>query len=182
VVLCVGFLSDMIQGAIGDGTTFEIEVAYSHDGPRPMGTGGAVRAALPLLGDVFLTMYGDSYLVTDYAAVARTFTDSKKLGLMTVWHNRGDLAPSNVELQNGTIVQYDKKAASETMEYIDWGLSAFRADAFQRYEDGEAFDLGEVHVALLKRGQLAAYEVAQRFYEVGSHEGIAQTEEFLARQ
>ena len=182
VVLCVSFLSEMIEAFVGDGASFGMDVAYSHDGPTRIGTGGAIRAALPLLGEAFFTIYGDSYLVTSYENVERAFRQTGKLGLMTVWHNRNELAPSNVETRGGAIVRYDKKAESKSMEYIDWGLSAFRADAFELLASAEAFDLGEVHVALLERGQLASYEVDRRFYEVGSHDGIAQTESYLLQQ
>jgi NDP-sugar pyrophosphorylase family protein len=180
VVLCVGHFAELIEAAVGDGSAFGVAVSYSHDGPMRAGTGGAVRRALSLLGEAFLVMYGDSYLVTDYSAVEKVFEQSGKRGLMTVWRNRDRLSRSNVEMHDGSIVRYDKKAPVESMEYIDWGLSAFRSSAFDEFAKIETFDLGDVHRALLAEGQLAAFEVHERFYEVGSHEGLAQTESFLA--
>lgn len=181
VVLCVSFLGEMIEAVVGTGDEFGLDVVYSYDGPDRRGTGGAISMALPLLGDRFLSVYGDSYLVTDYRAVERSFDASGMLGQMTVWRNQGRLAPSNVEMIDNTIVRYDKSAGSKTMEYIDWGLNAFQAEAFRPFEGGGAFDLGNVHAALVARGQLAAHEVQHRFYEVGSPAGLAQTEAYLAK-
>jgi NDP-sugar pyrophosphorylase family protein len=55
VVLCVGHQGDMIKAEFGDGARFGIGLEYSFDGPRLTGTGGAVRKALPLLGNCFLS-------------------------------------------------------------------------------------------------------------------------------
>src|SRR5271163_370338 len=67
VVLCVGHLGEMIQAHIGDGKRFGLSVSYSFDGERLLGTGGALRRALPLLGHDFFVLYGDSYLDISYA-------------------------------------------------------------------------------------------------------------------
>ena len=89
VVLCVGFLGEMIREQIGGGERFGVEVEYSFDGDKLLGTAGAVKQALPLLGDSFFVLYGDSYLVCDYAAAATEFRTSGKLALMTVFRNEG---------------------------------------------------------------------------------------------
>src|SRR6266481_3446322 len=62
VVLCVAHLGDQIEDFVGDGAKFGLSVNYSPDGETLMGTGGAVKKALPLLGDEFFITYGDSYL------------------------------------------------------------------------------------------------------------------------
>jgi N-acetyl-alpha-D-muramate 1-phosphate uridylyltransferase len=180
VVLLVSYLAEMIEAIVGDGEALDLQITYSYDGPTRIGTGGAVRKALPLLGDGFFVVYGDSFVVADYGAIEKALFASGKAGLMTVWRNRGRLARSNVEMRNGALVRYDKEAPSDAMEYIDWGLSAFRTKAFDPFLSVEAFDLGEVHGALLATGELVAYEVNNRFYEVGSHEGLAQIERYLA--
>src|SRR5262245_48353254 len=95
VVLCVGYRGDQIQQYAGDGGRFGLHIEYSFDGPKLLGTAGAVRAALPFLGDAFHVLYGDSYLPCDYGAVEQTFFDSAKLGLMTVFRNDGKWDASN---------------------------------------------------------------------------------------
>jgi len=182
VVLCVGFLGEMVRHAVKDGRAFGLEVKYSFDGPALLGTAGALKRALPLLGRAFLTLYGDSYLVCDYAAVAANFEESRKKALMTVFHNEGQWDSSNVEFTDGRIVAYNKKERTPRMKYIDYGLGAFTEKAFERVPAEKAFDLAELYQAILADGELAGMEIQQRFYEIGSPAGLAETARFIASQ
>lgn len=181
-VLCVGHLGTVIQRAIGDGSNLGIHVDYSFDGPSLLGTAGAVKTALPKLGSSFFVIYGDSYLLCDYRAVARNFESSGGLGMMTVFRNNGKWDKSNVEYESGEILAYSKTQRTARMHYIDYGLGVFRAEAFQNLTVGEPCDLTEVYADLLRCKQLAGFEVRDRFYEIGSPAGLRQTAEFLARR
>jgi NDP-sugar pyrophosphorylase family protein len=176
VVLCVAHKADQIEAVLGNGSAYGLEIVYSHD--QLEGTGGALRRALPLLGESFLVLYGDSYLRCDYAAIARTFEASGKLGLMTVYRNDGQYDASNVSYRDGTIVTYDKTPGIPGLTHIDWGLGAFRAAAFDGFPEGR-LDLAVIYQALLARGQLAGYEVTERFYEIGSVAGLEDTRRLL---
>ena len=178
VILCVGHLGEMIQHAIGDGAAFGLTIEYSYDGPALLGTAGAIRTALPKLGESFFVVYGDSYLPCDYPAIAEEFARSGKPGLMTVFRNEGQWDTSNVEFENNRILAYSKTTRTPRMHYIDYGLGAFRAEAFTQ---SQATDLADVYSDLLRTGDLAAAEVHQRFYEIGSLAGIKEMESFLAR-
>ena len=180
VVLCVAYLSDQLRDFAGDGSRFGLEIEYSPDGPQLLGTAGAIRRALPLLGDAFAVIYGDSYLPCDYAAALGAFTGSGKLGLMTVYRNRGLWDSSNVEFTGGRIVAYDKANRTPSMHHIDHGLGAFHRAAFDGVPADRPHDLAAVYQDLLRRGELAAWESPDRFYEIGSLEGIRDLTEFLA--
>jgi N-acetyl-alpha-D-muramate 1-phosphate uridylyltransferase len=180
VVLCLGHLGEQVEAVLGSGSRFGVELAYAHDGGQLRGTGGALRRALPVLGEAFLVMYGDSWLECDYADVERTFLASARLGLMTVFRNEGRWDASNVEFRDGRIVRYDKKARGPELTHIDWGLGAFRAEALETYPPDTRLDLAAVYGDLLARGELAAYEVPRRFYEIGSPEGLEETRLHLA--
>jgi NDP-sugar pyrophosphorylase family protein len=182
VVVCAGFLGEMIRDVIGDGRAFGVKVEYAFDGPVLLGTAGAIKNALPLLGDAFFVLYGDSYLVCDYASVAREFQASRKLALMTLFRNGGKWDTSNVEFIDGRILAYSKKNRTLRMEFIDYGLGAFSAKALDRIPAGQARDLADLYEELLAEGQLAGMEVSQRFYEIGSAEGLEETARFLASQ
>jgi N-acetyl-alpha-D-muramate 1-phosphate uridylyltransferase len=179
VVLCVGYLGEMIEADFGTGAAFDMELGYAYDGPTLLGTGGAIRHALPLLGEAFYVLYGDSYLPMDYAAAAEAWRASGQPGLMTVFRNAGSGEPSNVEFAEGRIVRYDKKNPSPAMQHIDYGLSVFHREAFASFPEGEAIDLATIQRSLADAGRLAAYEVAQRYYEIGSPAGLAELDRFL---
>jgi NDP-sugar pyrophosphorylase family protein len=178
-VLCLGYLGESVREFVGDGARFGLEVACSFDGAAPLGTAGAIREALPLLGERFFVVYGDSYLPCDYATVERAFLDSGRAALMTVYGNQGRWDTSNVEFADGQIRAYDKVNRSPRMGHIDYGLGAFRAEVFERLPAGEPADLARVYQDLLARGELAGFEIRERFYEIGSFQGIADLEAYL---
>lgn len=179
VVLCTGYLGTMIEAVIGDGKAFGIDVAYSPDGPTLLGTGGALRQALPLLGEQFFLLYGDSYLPIDYRKVESAFLASRKSALMTVYDNGDQWDKSNVLFRDGHLVEYNKKNPSPEMRHIDYGLGVLSASTFANYEAGEAFDLADLYHQLSVDKDLAGYEVHQRFYEIGSHSGLSETETYF---
>jgi NDP-sugar pyrophosphorylase family protein len=179
VVLCVGFLGETIQEQFGDGRDHGIHIRYSFDGPKLLGTGGAIRKALPLLGKAFFVMYGDSYLRIDFAEVESAFRSLAKPGLMTLFHNQDAWDVSNVEYANGAIKRYDKVLRDADMQHIDYGLSVFRANVFKAYAANEVLDLAHVMRTLVDQGQMAGFEARERFYEIGSHEGLRELNEFL---
>jgi len=181
VVLCVGYRAQQIEEFAKDGSAFGIEIAYSPDGPQLLGTAGALKRALPLLGEAFAVVYGDSYLTCDYAAAERTFLNSGRLGLMTVYRNEGLWDTSNVEFTCGRIAAYDKVNRTPKMRHIDYGLGMFHAAAFDDVPLDRPNDLAALYQDLLRRGELAAWESPDRFYEIGSPEGIRDLTEFLTR-
>jgi NDP-sugar pyrophosphorylase family protein len=182
IVLCVGYRGEMIEREFGNGSRWGLKLSYSYDGPELLGTGGALKKALPLLTKNFLMLYGDSYLPIDYGEPARAFLASKKLGLMTVYRNEGRWDTSNVSFADGVIRSYDKKQPTPGMRYIDYGLSVFSAEAFSGWADHKAFDLADVYRDLIARNELAGHEVEQRFYEIGSPEGLTELDAVLRKQ
>ena len=182
VVLCVQHLADQIEALLGNGSAYGIEVLYSHDGDKLVGTGGALKRALPLLGEDFFVLYGDSYLRCDYTSIEESYRRSRKQGLMTVFKNDGQYDTSNVKYRDGRILAYDKTPGLHGMTHIDWGLGVLSARAFDRYPADSKLDLAVVYRDLLDAGQLAAYEVQERFYEIGSVAGLEDTRRLLSKE
>jgi hypothetical protein len=179
VVICLGHKSEMIQDFVGDGDGYGINIAYSLDGPTQLGTGGAIRKALPLLGDEFMVMYGDSYLPTDFKAIETAFRANRKPALMTVFCNRGSLEASNVLFVNGELKKYSKANPSPEMSHIDYGVSTFKRSVFESYALGVPLDLSDICADLSDSGSLAGYEVNERFYEIGSVGGIDDFRKYI---
>ena len=179
LVVCAGYLGEMIVERYGDGAKWGVRIEYSFDGPSLLGTGGALIRALPKLGEAFYVLYGDSYLPVDYRAVGEGFLGAGCAGLMTVYRNEDRYDASNVWFEDGRIRAYDKKARVPQMRHIDYGLGVFRAGAFDAFPRDAAVDLAAVQQALVKRGQLAGFEVKERFYEIGSVEGLAELDRLL---
>jgi len=175
VVLCLGYLGEVIETYIEDNTDFKLEIHYSYDGDKLLGTGGAIKKALNYLGDSFFVLYGDSYLDVDYAKIEEAYRNSDKKGLMTVFSNNNKWDLSNVLFENNEIIVYSKKNQLKKMNYIDYGLGILNKQVFEDYEES-MFDLAYIYEKLVEERQLLGYEVFERFYEIGSKEGLNDLE------
>ncbi len=187
IVLSVGHLGEMIEAHVGDGARFGVSVRYVNEGRVLRGTAGALRLALDcgVLDERFLVTYGDSYLPVDFGAIAQDFHDRGAAALMTVFHNEGRWDTSNVvfDAEHATVVLYDKSRTlrpAQDFRYIDYGLSAFRRSVIEgEVPQGLRCDLADVFCALSQRGELAGLLVRERFYEIGSPQGLADLEALL---
>jgi MurNAc alpha-1-phosphate uridylyltransferase len=182
VVLCIGYLGEMIQDVVGTGERYGLQISYSPDGATLLGTGGALKKALPLLGENFFVLYGDSYLPVDYSVVQQAYARSGQQALMTVLKNGDRWDKSNVLFMGGRLVEYNKRAPRAEMAFIDYGLGVVKAGLFTQYPADEPFDLADVYETLSKQGQLAGLEVNDRFYEIGSHTGLKEAEDFFLKK
>ncbi|MFM8270846.1 MAG: nucleotidyltransferase family protein [Gemmata sp.] len=181
VVMCVGHFADQLRAHVGDGAKYGVRVWYSFDGPTLLGTGGAVRRALPFVPEACFVLYGDSILDVSYAAALDAMPASA-LGAMTVFHNRNSFDKSNVVFRGGRLVRYSKTDTSADMTHIDYGLSILRRAAVERIPEGAATDLAELYSALVASGEMVGVEVFNRFYEIGSPVGLREAEEFVLRR
>jgi NDP-sugar pyrophosphorylase family protein len=180
VIISAWYKSEMIRDYVGGGQRFGMDVQLITDGDTPLGTGGAIRKSLNFLNGPFFVVYGDSYLPCDYKGIQAYFESHSKPGLMTVYRNQEKWDSSNVEMIDGQITCYDKKNRTPGMEYIDYGLGLFQPSVFKYLTEGQRVDLAEVYQRLIKDHTLLAYEVKQRFYEVGSFEGLRELDDLLS--
>lgn len=180
VVILAGYLGNLIEESVGDGSEFGLETAWSFDWPDLLGTGGALAKAAPLLGDRFMVLYGDSWLDVDYLAVAEAFERSGLPALMTVHLNDDRYDRSNAVYEDGLVTVYDKAWRPPRMRHVDYGLGCLSAGVL-RGRVGR-FDLAEVYRDLSAARRLAGLEIPERFYEIGSPAGLAELEALLRRR
>jgi N-acetyl-alpha-D-muramate 1-phosphate uridylyltransferase len=179
IVICSGYLSQQIEDFVGDGSQFGLSVAFSVDGEKLLGTGGAVKKALPLLEEEFFVMYGDSYLTVDFKDVYDSFRKSSSMGLMTVFKNDNAWDSSNIVFKDGKIITYDKKNKIAGMDYIDYGLGILKKPVFKAMADRDVFDLSELYQDIISKKQMCGYVVPERFYEIGKLSGLEETEKYI---
>jgi MurNAc alpha-1-phosphate uridylyltransferase len=182
VVLCVGHLGQQIRALVGDGRDWGLQVQYSFDGPEPLGTGGALLQALPLLGDSFFVLYGDAYLPCSFTQVQSAYLASGRPALLTVLRNQNRWDRSNVAWHGNGDIEYDKSARRTDMTHIDFGLAVLSRQALAAHAGTAPLDLAEVYRQLSRQRTLAAFEVTGRFYEIGSAQGLEDTRAYLAQR
>jgi NDP-sugar pyrophosphorylase family protein len=181
VVLCLAHLGEQIRAAVEGALAPGLSVSYSFDGASLLGTGGALRAALPLLGEEFFVLNGDSYLPCSLQQVQAAYRAARRPALMTVMRNDNRWDRSNVLFSDGRLLAYDKRAPQPHMSHIDFGVSVLSRQVFDRYARATVLDLADVLHDLSLRGELAALEVSERFYEIGSLQGLEDAERFLSQ-
>lgn len=185
LVYAIGHLGEQIRDFVGDGRRWRMEVSYVDEGEHLRGTGGALRLALgeSKLEESFLVTWGDAFLPIDFEAVWRQFLTVDEPALMTVFHNRERWGRSNVRYAAGKVSLYESNAAAGRtpgMEYIDYGLLALNRNLVaERIPPERVFDLGDLCHDLSLEGSLAGFEVAERFYEIGSPEGLRDFEAWV---
>jgi NDP-sugar pyrophosphorylase family protein len=179
VVLCLGHLGEQVEAYVGDGTAHGLAVRYSHDGPTLLGTGGALRRAAGLLGEVFWVLYGDAYLEIDFSAVSAELERRGGLGIMLLLRNENRWDRSNVLFRDGRLVRYDKGRPTPDMRHIDYGAALLRRAALARIAPDRPCDLADVYRELVEEGLLSGYEATRRFYEIGSPAGLTETQRYL---
>lgn len=187
VIYSIGHKGDLIRDYVQDGRRWGISVQYVEELGDLLGTGGAVRLAVDrgVVDEKFFVLYGDSYLRIELGAVDRCFRSQSVPALMTVFRNDRRWDKSNVVFRNGQVIEYSKGHAEppHDMRYIDYGLTELRRDIVERCIPSTGrYDLGTLFSLLSHEGRLGGFEVAERFYEVGSPEGLRDFESYLAGQ
>lgn len=180
VVILIGYLGEMIKEFVGDGEVYQLTVEYSHDGPSLLGTAGAIKKALPLLGDTFFILYGDSYLECDFSIIQEKYRQSNRPAMMTIVFNDDRWDKSNVVYRDGCIIDYDKKDLKPEMQYIDYGIGVFHRSCFDHVPENEKIDLGSVYKNMITEGKLAGFLMEKRFYEIGSITGLKELKRFIS--
>jgi NDP-sugar pyrophosphorylase family protein len=186
VVYCIGYRGDLVRDYVGNGARWGLSVEFVDEGDRLRGTAGALRLALDegALDDQFVVLYGDSYLPIALKPVWTAFEDSSLPALMTVLRNQGRWDRSNARVQDGLVTTYDKSEADPDpeLEWIDYGLSGLeRSIVEERVPRGVDSDLADLFRQLSEDRLLAAFEVSERFFEIGSPIGLSDLEQHLRR-
>lgn len=177
IVLCIGYLGEQIEMYFGDGSKYGIDITYSSE-DHPLGTAGALKKAENILRDVFITLYGDSYLFLDFSNIMSYFHSRDRLALMTVYRNHDQYDKSNTVINSGLVTKYSKQEKTDDMFYIDYGVNVFRKETLQMIPDSEFYPLEDLFSKLIAEQELLAFEVKQRFYEIGSPDGLREFEKY----
>jgi NDP-sugar pyrophosphorylase family protein len=184
VVMCVAHLAEQIEAHVGDGAALGVRVHWAHEGEKLLGTAGAIRAALDQhpLAPMFLVTYGDSYLPFDYAEPLRILEAHADCdGVMSVYRNAGQWDASNVVMDAAgeRVLRYEKGQTDPAFDHIDYGATALRREIIAALPRGEPYGLDTIQRDLARQKRLRACVARERFFEIGSPEGLADLDRHL---
>ncbi|MDG6929058.1 MAG: nucleotidyltransferase family protein [Nitrososphaerota archaeon] len=180
IVLCVGYLGEGIRAHFGDGARFGVRIRYSSEGERLLGPVGALKMAERMLRQTFFVTYGDAYLRLDYRAMMDALLAQEELALMAVYRNEGRFGRSDVVVKDGFVDVYDKEKSAPGMGWINFGVTAMKKQALGAADAGRVCDEPTFYGKLIGARQLRAYEVNERFYEVGSEASLREFSGLIA--
>ena len=181
IVLCLGYLGQMIPQHFGNGRNYGVNIQYSFE-EKPLGTAGALKKAESLLDDTFFTLYGDSYLSLDYNLVLSMIKSENKLGVMTVFKNYDRYDRSNTAIKGNLVRQYSKNGQTQDTVYIDYGANAFKKEVLKMIPKDNFYSLENLFLQLIEMEELLAFEVRERFYEIGSLRGLKEFEQYISER
>jgi NDP-sugar pyrophosphorylase family protein len=179
VIVCLGKFGNEIRNHIQKKKWSGMELLFSEDGETPLGTGGAISKAARLISDHVSVLYGDSYLTADLNSIESAFFKSNRPCLMSVFKNENSYELSNVLIHKNQLVMYSKTNRTPEMRHIDYGFSIFKKECFTNYSSDTPWDLSVLQEQLVKSKQVEAFEVYERFYEIGSFNGIENLDRHL---
>ena len=184
-VFCVGYKGSMVEEFFKDGSSYGVSIKYSYDGEKLLGTGGAIRRALPFLNEDFLVIYGDSYMDVDYNEIIYNYSNAKsrhdKKGLMTVFRNNNRFDKSNVVFTQNELIAYDKHNTLPEMEYIDYGILVLNRSVIEGLPEGKFVDLSNIFTTLVEDRVMVGCEVRNRFYEIGTPPSLEEFKGYIYR-
>ena len=182
-VLSVGFLAEQVEAHFGDGSDLGYSVEYARE-TEPLGTGGAIRHALPLLSDPFVVVNGDTLLQLDLAAMLQAHQQQGELvTLAAAWvPDRGRYGALGIE--QARVACFEEKRADAGPGLINGGIYAMNHALLDGANQG-AFSL-ERDWLPRHAGQIGAFETRGYFVDMGTHEVLATLDEslteYLAKQ
>lgn len=182
VVLCTGYRGDVVRDHLGDGAALGLEISYSDDGPRPLGTLGALSAARHLLGEDVPVLYADTVLAVEFSSVVLAHSVSSAAVTMTVIKDLGRWNAANCVVDDGYVTAYAKDPPPPGAGWVDYGFLVLDRDVIPREQMPGAGDLAPLLGELATAGRVTAFPVAEPFREIGTPEALAETEAFLRRR
>lgn len=173
VVLLVGYLGEMIEEYFSK-NPMGMNLRYSYE-KEPLGTGGAIKNALPLLESQFWLLNGDSYLEAPLQELAQFHCQNKFEASVCVY---GDLkkvpVPGNIKASGSIVESYSKGAAGD-YTWVDAGVYCLNRSAIEMKSE-KIFQLESLWPGLIQAKKLGAFPVTQRFYDIGTPERLKEFE------
>lgn len=179
VVLLLGYLPQIIQEFVGDGSAYGLNVTYDITPPE-YDTGTRLKHAGPMIKDCFLLMYCDNYCPMDLEEAEKKFFSSNALVQVTAYANRDFYTKNNLCAdENGKVTIYDKSRFQEGLSMVDIGYALVRKEVLSMLPDTNVNFEKAIYSALADKGLLYAFKVEHRYYSVGSWDPIRLTKEFF---
>jgi NDP-sugar pyrophosphorylase family protein len=182
VVLCTGYLANEIEKEFRDGSGLGVTIEYSKE-PHPMGTGGAVKLAEPLLRNAsdFLVMNGDSFMEISFSKMLETHRESGAMITMAVLRMRNENRYGTVQMNaSDQVIGFTEKGVANSEGFVNAGIYVFSSRVFDYIPDGKVSLENDVFPNLLSQGIHASRQEGI-FIDIGTPEDYARAQNLSKR-
>jgi NDP-sugar pyrophosphorylase family protein len=178
VVMCIGHMGERIQRHFGDGREAGLEIHYSED--EGLGTGGALRAALPLIeSDPVLALNGDSYCEADVRTFLAWHQDREACGSLALAHVRDTGRYGRVHVDgNGRILRFEEKERSDP-GWINAGMYLLAVPLIASIPTGRPVSIERELFPAWVGAELYGFPTHGGFIDIGTPESYLQAESFF---
>jgi MurNAc alpha-1-phosphate uridylyltransferase len=174
VVVNLSWLGPQIRSALGDGSRYNVRLAYSDEGPEPLETGGGIFRALPLLGPVpFLVLNGDVWTDYPYAKLRESLRPADLAHLV--------LVPNPAHNPNGDFVLRAGRIVEEQGDRLTFsGVGVYRPELFAGC-DGGIFKLAPLLRKAARDGRVSGEMHDGEWLDIGTPQRLAELDQRLRR-
>ena len=177
VDILIGQHGDQIIDFLSKNAYPKLSIRCLSDGPKLLGTAGAIATHLSELPQYFWVSYADSYVIADIQMANNEFSNVEE-SIMTVLHNVDDVETSNVSIdpEKNMVTVYAKYPVVGSHEWIDYGLLRFSRSAFLNVSKVENTDLSQVIISEISLKKLRSFETKEKFWDIGNPKRLIETE------
>jgi len=180
VVLCTGHKGDEVRKHLGE-TYRSLRLTYSQE-DAPLGTGGALRLALPhLRSDPVLAMNGDSYANADINAFLEWFAQKDLKSALVLTRVPDTNRYGKVILDKDSRVQsFEEKGEKTNFGWINAGIYVLRRNLVETIPANKAYSLEQDFFPRLVGKGLYGYRYIGEFIDIGTPESYSKAECFFS--
>jgi len=179
-VLCCGYMAEMIEEHFGE-TYKSLRLVYSRE-DEPLGTGGALRLALPgLSSDIILVMNGDSYVDADLNVYLDWFFEQNRRAALLLTKVDDISRYASVQINNDkTIASFREKCDNAGAGWINAGIYLIKKELIASIPSGRFYSLEKEFFPAMATKGLYGFCCQGRFIDIGTTESYAAAEDFFA--
>lgn len=178
-VLATGHLHGQIEDYIGNGACWGVRVRYSREA-RPLGTGGAVKLAEPLLAEEFLVLNGDTFVEFDPEALAARQAETGASLVLVLRREEHPERYGAVDIDaDGRVKAFVEKGV-RVGRHINAGVYRVRREALALMEAGRPVSLEKDWMPKLVARGIYGVVTQGLFIDIGVPEDYRRAQDLLA--
>ncbi len=175
IVLLEGYRADQVRQALGDGAVLGVRLTHVVE-DSPLGTGGALSAAAPVLAGEFLLVNGDTFFDFDLAAFVEAATPEPWLIRLALCWVPDTSRFGAVECDGPRVRRFAEKADSTGPGWINAGYYWMRRSAIDEFPAPPSSLEHDVLPGLADRGLVGGLAFVGSFVDIGTPRGLAEAE------